>query len=419
MWHPRMFGHVAVSTALIAGGLFASGGRAYGAAAPPPQPQVTKLDIDVVAAVLYDSNVADSSALLAQQRGLKLSDESFRPSLAFNLGHRLGRQTVYLQGSVGYDFYRVNHVLNRERIDIHPGVLGQIGLCSGNLSGDYTRQQTELADLALLDQTNALSVVKNTEETKKLLLSASCGKNIGFFPTSEISETWTSNSSSRLQFADSRTFSGTAGLAYQWRSAGRTSLFTNYVRADFPNRRPLVFGSSLNDGYDVISGGASYERRIGARLDGTFSISYTSLTPRSAGSPGFKGLTYSADASYQIGSRLLAKLTFARATLPSSRVGATFSINKTLSGELDYKVSPRLNLSVGGTYEHRSYPNSQGSASNDLTEESVNSEFGRATYRFNRRISLALDLTHTRREANFTPLNYSSTRVGLTVRSSF
>ena len=396
-----------------------TGVRAQASSVTPPQSQANKIDIEVIADLIYDSNIAHSGAFLAQRRGILPSDESFRPSVSVNLGHRLGRQTLFLQGSLGYDFNRRNHILNRERIDLHPGVLLNIGRCGGSFAADYGRHQTDLANLALVNHVPELNIVKNAEDTEKLEGSATCGSGVGLAPTFDVYETWTHNSSSRLKFAASRSFSATAGLAYRQPVLGRVNLFGNFVRTDFPNRPVIGFGADLVDGYDIYSGGLSFDRHIGARLDATVSMNYTSLKPRIPTSPGFKGFAYSANATYQFDPRLEVQFTLSRATLPSSRVGATFSVNNTLSGEFDYRVSPRLTLKVGGSHVHRSYPGALGTVIDDLTKETVNSEFGDATYRLNRRVSLGLNVTHVLRDANFSQLSYTGNRVAFSVRSAF
>ena len=413
-----------LSNAIFAAALLCAVGTKSGAlaqqASPPVlKPQTTTVEVNVIADVIYDTNVAHSDSALATARGLKPSDESFRPSAFVNLGRRLGRQTLFLQGSVGYDFYRRNPILNRERIDLHPGMLFQFGRCAGSLSGNYGRHQSELNDLALVNSVSTLGVVKNTEEDKRIDLTATCGRAIGFAPTFDVSQSWNDNSNPRLQFNDSKTFAATAGLAYQRPAFGKATLFGNYNHTDFPNRQVLIAGAASGDGYDLYAAGLSYERHIGARLDGVISISYTALNNKVAGAGGFRGFTYSANGSYQIDPKLLLKLTFSRATLPSSRVGATFSVDNTVSGEFDYRLTSRLIAKVGGSYARKNYPVSVGLIGLDLTKENIGSEFGDVTYKLNRRISLDLNVIHTQRDANFAALSYAGTQVGLTVRSSF
>lgn len=392
---------------------------AQSASRPNPAPLATTATIDVIADLIYDTNVAQSGAFLASRRGLRLSDVSARPSVAVNLGRRLGRQTLFLQGSAGYDFYDRNRILNRERIDAHSGVLLVAGPCSGTISGDYGRRQSELADLALVNKIPELNIVRNTEETKKADITGECGAKIGLAPTFDVSETWNNSNSTLLKASDSSTFSTMGGLAYQRPTFGKISVTGSYSAVEFPNRGNIVGGVAFKESYRLYAGGLSYERRIGARLDGTFSASYTSLVLNIPGAKGFRGLTYSADGSYQLDPRLQLKLTIARATLPSSRVDATFSVNTSVTSELEYTVSQRLLLRVGGGRVHRNYPGALGTAGLDLTQETVYSGHGDATYSLNRRISLGLNVTYTQRNANFQPLTYSGTNVALSIKSTF
>ena len=100
-------------------------------------------------------------------------------------------------------------------------------------------------------------------------------------------------------------------------------------------------------------------------------------------------------------------------------MGATFSVDNTLSGEFDYKLTWRLIVKAGGSYLHKNFPDAVGLIGLDLTKETVSSEFGDATYKPNRWISLGLNVTHIQRGASFFALNYRGTQIRLSVKSSF
>ena len=106
-------------------------------------------DVDVSAETLYDSNVAASQIVGGLRRGIRQSDVIFEPAINFNIARPIGRETVYLQGSAGYDFYARNSILNRENLNIAPGVLAPIGLCQTSVVGNYSRAQSDLSELAL------------------------------------------------------------------------------------------------------------------------------------------------------------------------------------------------------------------------------------------------------------------------------
>ncbi len=126
MFRFRPLKNAVFAAALLYGAGVNSSASAQEASTPVLKPQTKTVEINVVAVGIYDSNVAHSDLVLAQARGLTPADELFRPSAFLNFGRRLGRQTLFLQGSVGYDFYCRNHVLDRERFDLHPGILFEL-----------------------------------------------------------------------------------------------------------------------------------------------------------------------------------------------------------------------------------------------------------------------------------------------------
>lgn len=398
---------VAAGAVSRAGAQEASGGRR------------TTEKIDLIADLIYDSNVAGAGAYVASLRHIKPSDEIFTPAVSLDLAQRIGRQSVYLGGTVGYDFHRVNKVLNRERIDLKSGVVGRIGFCRGQVSGKYGRHQSELSSLELVGGLTGPSNIKNTETAKSLDLSATCGNSIGFAPNFSVSETWSNNTSIPFTQNDSRTLSASAGIVYQQPSFGELNFFGSYTRSDFVNRHFFIGTVIKDDGYEFYAGGVSFQRKIGARLLGNASVSYTSLHSYLAAGGNYNSLTYSANLNYRFDSKLGANLAFSHSTSPSGRIGATFSVNRTLMGEIDYSVTSRLRTKLGASYARHSYPHSTIPVGVDLTEEAINREFVGASYQLNRRLLVSFDSSYLRRVANSTGLSYSAVQAGVTVRTTF
>src|SRR5437868_11048220 len=81
--------------------------------------------INVQLGIRYDSNVASSNGAFATSRGLSREDEIFSPAVAVNYTKQLGSFAFFTQGTLGYDFYANNDILNRERIGILAGVSTQ------------------------------------------------------------------------------------------------------------------------------------------------------------------------------------------------------------------------------------------------------------------------------------------------------
>ena len=373
--------------------------------------------IDLIADLLYDDNVARSNPAIAATRGIKPSDTEFRPTVRLTLAQPFGRQSVFLNASTGYDFYRVNRILNSERISVDGGAVTRFGPCSQTLIGNYARSQSDLALLAVLAP--SANRVQNISNTERVGLNGSCGQAIGFAPTFGLSEDWVQNSS-QLSSPGSRTFSLNGGVAYRRPSFGSLSLFGSYSKTNFDAPTNLPPGvPAFADGFRTYAGGVTYTRRIGSRLTGTASISYTSLKPTSRLSRPFSGLTYEFNTSYAVSPRLNGQLKIARATSPSTRIGGTYSVSQVYSGEINYALGQRWNLQTGASRQKHDYLGGQVLPGLDLTKETVDTIFGSARYKLTRRISLTMTLTHENREASLAAFSYSSNRVGLSASTSF
>ena len=165
-----------------------------------------------------------------------------------------------------------------------------------------------------------------------------------------------------------------------------------------------------------------FDRHLGARIQGVVSLSYTDLRPDIAGSGSFEGVTYSGDLTYRASSRLNGHLEYARATTPSNIVGANFSIDNTLMGEVVYKLGPRLGLTLGAsrvTHHFNVSAFNQLPMPLSITDQTIVTGFVGAAYRLNRRLSFILDLREERGDANISTFGYDSTRIGLTAKGTF
>src|SRR5690606_34902281 len=128
----------------------------------------------------YDSNVLRASDGQQLTSGHK-SDIRYSPSLNLDIYVPLSRQAVFLGGTVGYDFHQRNGTLDRERIALRGGADYQFGRCSGTLSGDYSRQLSDLTDF-FDPSTGDLLSGDNTEETRSVDFSVGCSRAYGLRP---------------------------------------------------------------------------------------------------------------------------------------------------------------------------------------------------------------------------------------------
>jgi len=394
-WTVLVFAWIAVASAARAQEV------AFSPPAPPADGQLAQIDLGAEAT--YDSNVVHSDAADAAARGLSLADEVFYPNASINIDRPFGRETFFLDGSIGYVFYDHDTLLNRERIDVTGGGAGSVGPCQTTLIGDYSRRQSDLTDIPV-------NIVQNVEDWETVGLQSECVRTIGFGPALQVSETWEQNSAAQLVAADHQTFTATPSIAYNQPTIGKISLFGSYTDGAFPNR----VENGTEDGYHMYSGGLRYQRRIGARLDGSISVGYAQLDPQFAGVPHFRGVTYQADFTYLATSRLLFHLSLDRAPRPSLLYGATYDVNGAYDLDATYKLSQRISLTLGGTAQRRRVEGQGLNPVIENTSDTILGGFGSASVQF-RRFTLSLEYRHQHSDANVPEFTYSENRVGLSL----
>jgi hypothetical protein len=397
-----------------------------GALAPPstegPAPQAVfgavaeqVLNATVIAPsvnLVYDSNVARSSAQVAAQRGLKLDDEIAEPSLVLDLARVFGRESVTLKGIAGYDFYRSNTQLNRQHIDLAAGVNAALLRCGESVNLEYSSQQSDLTE-------QTIQVVRNTRSNTVLGASLGCGGAIGLAPNASVSQTWSTNSNGLAKAGNSNSFSANAGVSYRRPSLGSISVFGSYSKTTFPELLLIAPGIRQAYGYAIYAGGVSLIRKTGSRLEGSASLSYTSLNPETAGSKKFQGLTYSLSLIYHVNSRIYVEGLTSRQTTPSNRIGSNFSIDESYGVDASFSASSRLSFLAGGNITRNNYNVVAPVIFNDLTKQELYSAFQQANYQLNRRLHLSLSVSETKRTANFPGLSYTGERVTLGIQAVF
>lgn len=358
---------------------------------------------------VLDTNVAGSSAALAAARGLKLEDETYSPNLALNLVHQFGPQAVVVSGDIGYDFYQHNTVLNRERIDLQGGLDGRFGTCKTALLGAIDRHQSYLEDIAVVGP-----LVRNTQTLTSIKFDGSCGGPIGLGPAISVSQSWQSNSTATFQQFDYRQFTVTGSLVYQRPSFGQLSAFVQYDEAQYPNQlTPLPGGASrIGNRYSLYSGGARFERNIGARISATVSGAYVWLQPLEGN--GFTGFSYSADLVYRIFGRTQLHLSAGRQARPALLNDASFELDDTYRAEAAYAMGERLNLTLGASDQRHRFGGVIGLPL-EITNDHRQTVYSSARFDFARRFYLELDARYEVRRANLVAFDYDSERVGVTL----
>ena len=378
-----------------------------------PVPQARETDVDFGVTVAYDSNVARSDRAIADSRHLTLADEIASPSANFVLARKLGRTIVFLKGDGSYDFHRVNTRRDHENFDIGGGAAGRFGPCQESVVGNYGLLQSDIADLSA-------GVVSNIRESEEIKASATCGRQIGLAPNASVSQSWINNSDRVLQGVDSRSFVAEAGLAYQRPAFGSVSVFGQFVKTSYPHRLNVLTGGVLASSFDIYAGGLKYERHLGTRIDASLSVSYTSLSPSTAGGAAFHGLTFSLDSTYKLSKRVTLHASAIRATVPTNRIFANYKLDETYDADISYQLGSRLTLKLAGERTSSNYEVGPATPRiGDLTRETTYTGTASATFDLTKRFSFVASAGEERREANFAGLSYSSTKVTLGARAKF
>ena len=367
----------------------------------------------------YDSNLSRTSKSRAEETGIDPSDTVVTPSLSANIIAPVGRQAVFLNGTISYIFHDKNDDLDSSRIDLNGGVGGSFGPCGTVLTGDYSRGRTDFDDLTL-DTT-----IRNIRETETVGVNVACTRATGLGIVLSGSHSWVSSSLIQFAISDSETTSGSAGISYGRPSLGSVSIFGSYSRTDYPDRPTVTPGTS---GFETRAAGVSYERRLGGRIRGSLSVSYTEAEDIGPPLPGavlgaagtFSGVTYDANASYRASSRLQFQADFERSVNPTVITSGSFEVQTSYSVNANYRLGTRITLGAGARRSDIDLDGAGfGPPALALTDSRSTQVFGSVSYRQSDRASLIFDYTNEQRDSDNSAFNYTNNRVSLSLNVTF
>lgn len=364
--------------------------------------QERTLNFGLNAQVDHHSNVARSSKEYADLRGVQRADTVFKPAATIDFFSPIGRQSMFFRGSAGYTFYDRNDQLNREVLDFSGGLNGQLGPCSGTLSGGYTR------GLWLLDDPTLIENVENIQTTKNASVNVGCSRSTGLGLTASASKDWVDND--QLLNADSERTSIMGGVTYTRPALGTLTLFADRQETSYPNRL-------LSGGYTLNAYGVTLARQLGARIQGTVTVAYNRVAQDT---PDYlppiddmETTAYSAELTYRASSRLSFQGSFDRAVTPTVTVGQSYDLSEgyRVSGAFD--LSSRVTISAGGAWVQRQSNGILPTTRVELTESETTSYFSSVRYRQSDRLSFALNVGREERRTNAPQFDYTNNRIGV------
>jgi hypothetical protein len=368
----------------------------------------------------YDSNIARTSPQAAALLGLRQDDITYSPTLNLNIVDPIGRQAVFLQGSVGYLFHQNNRQLDSEQINLNGGAGVNVGRCGSVLSGGFFRGRSQQ------EQLGAVINVENILEVKRASLGITCATPAGLGLVFSTSYDQGDNSLPQVAVSDYRSTSVSGGLMYGRPSTGSVQLLASYTRTDTPN---TVFPTTGSDGYENESVGVTVSRRAGGKIELNASVNYSKvnlLTPANAilvpGSPSgsSSGLTYTSNIDYRASSRLQFHGTFNRQIKPTLLIGSSYEIQTFYGVRADYRLGSRIQIGAGADLgRDAGQATAAPLAATTLTNSEIKGIFASVRYQQSPRIYVVLDARHESRTANLPEFEYTSDRVGLSLAVSY
>lgn len=377
------------------------------ASAQPRREAITQLEASL--AVRHDSNVARSDAQRALERNLTRADQRATPSLDLIVSRPLGRNTFTINASAGYDFYRRNKRLNRERLSFGGVSNLMAGPVTLDLSANFARRQSDPGDIVPLLIPGADSI-RNTETTQDYNASAKFGTSpYGLKPMASFGYSRGTNSNDRRSIAnyDSTRYGG--GVAYDSPALG--SFTAQYLRnqTDYPDR-PAIFTQSgfTTDRFELTG-----KRELGAIITASAGVSWISLKPDDDGTESFDSVGYNVSITAVPTPDLQVTGNFSRDVSPSLGTDALYQVGNNYSIGATYQLSRAHSLSVRGVLDDRNYAGA-GRVFGIALTESVQRQVS-ATWAIDsgRPLSVALDVGYQDREANGTFFDYNSFYAGI------
>jgi hypothetical protein len=320
----------------------------------------------------YEDNVLRQPDDFPVIPGFSREDFRFSPSLNVNIEQPVGRQTLTLLGGVGYDFYRRNSRLERERINLQAKANLAIGAnCKPDIGLAFSRQQSDLTDFFSVTDFR----LRNREQRVTFSTGIKCGGIVGLKPGVTFERSVVKNSSFFRKIGNFNQTAVGVSIGYTTPTLGELSLFGNYRRGNYPNRGSFTGRPDVNERVGVYTAGVRLQRDIGERLRGNISLGYTVAEPSVAGTRRFSGISGSADLIAQLGDPLQVVIGYSRTVQQSNQLDVSFTVNDSYNINATYRLNQLITLSAGAARTQRKLRNSPLLQANLLGESDRSTQF--------------------------------------------
>ncbi|WP_293352446.1 outer membrane beta-barrel protein [Phenylobacterium sp.] len=401
-----------VALAVGAGGVVLCAGSAHaqaGGGMPSAGGAQKPFTVDVIGAILYDSNAARGQDQIAVARDLHKSEVTYSPSVLVTVNRPLGRNLVFLSAAGGYDFHKYNKQLESGRVDVSGGGMARLGPCGLSLTGGYAVRQSDLEDLPL-------RVTRNRQTTRSVAAQTSCFVGTGLTGFLGVSASDTSNSAD-FNLVDSDSVSLNGGFGYGNRRLGTVQVIGGYTRSSYgESANPLVRNQPGFNAYNI---GLQYSREIGNRLSGNASITYQTVDSSDPLIGSSSNLSGTGALDYRLNSRMGLNLIYSRGAAPSIVEGYDYILDESVGLSARYSLSSRIQSSFGARWAKTDYKGRTQVLLDVPTDERTRALFAQVSMQLGRTATVSLNVNQTKRTSNPDVFDYTAYQVGVTAKKSF
>lgn len=387
---------------------------------------------------VYDTNMLRLGDGLTPTNGGQRADFRISPLVSASVGMPIGRQQVFVVGSLGRDYYINNVQLNRNRYSLGAGANLRAGTrCTATAAVDFDSRQALVSELAEL--------VPSVQESLSYGATALCQSAVGFGFGGTVRRVAVRNDSLIRSQLDLNSMLYSGQLSYAFGNIGRFNLSGNLSKVAYVNRPVLlVDGSIIDDGVEILSGSFGYQRELGSRLSVQLSLSYVESKPQPRtvvqlfntvppALPGliaipidretFSGLGYQASISYRPSARLSGTFQAARNVQASANVGAQFQVQTSLGADVSYRLGSAINVGTGVTLDKRQYFNGvrqaiPGAGTGRISDD-ISRVYGSVAYAPVKLYSLGLEVAYQTRKSTPVEFSFNSLSASLSLRINF
>lgn len=361
-----------------------------------------KTDIRLDLAATYEGNVARTSDALAAARGIDGADQRLTPSLVVDVGRTLGAVRIDLQGALGYDFYRRNTELNRERVALDTLISVPAGPCRTGVAAGVSRRQSDLGDITF-DSILPDADPRNAETRISLGGNIACGRRYGLRPAASIDFISADNSNPLRDRAEYDTVNYRGGLQYETPALGEVFGFVG--RRDITLRNQPVAAGRVD--YSITDIGMRFRRNLTSRFSIDAEVAHSSLDGNGQ-FPDASALNWNLSLTALAGSRLQLAVATGRQFTNSLSSDAVYVRSQPNSLRATYALNDRIRLrgTISSVTNRYSYPNLPVTPVIERDTRRVIS--GDVIYRLTPRLGLEIGAGQERRNANGTVFDYSS-----------